>query len=187
MAQLDFFLCKDEKLELIEFCLENGCSLVPDFKYGTNIYTTLTSAAEYLDYYNKSLLFFIIHEDYTLYPLQMRAFEKDGMKKYFIDQRYGGPTIDFYSPSLAEIEDNRIGPGFVGIYPFYYHNDEKFIPPPAIKDVYKLISSFIKKRCTRVKLQKRYYWVGNRTIELLRDGKCKMVDFTEVNWENLLS
>jgi hypothetical protein len=181
MTQVDFFLSESERNNFIEHCIKEGCMIIPDQHYDTDKYLVATTMHQYQQYCKKNPLLFIISKKYSTYPLELDYFEDEGKKKYFIKQRHGGPTIDFFSPVVGEIEDNIVGPGYLGIYPFYYHNNQKFVPNKSLIDFYKLFSDYIKKSCQKIKLTQRTFWVGKHTIERAKKGEIQLLPISNID------
>lgn len=184
MAQVDFFLCKEEKMNFAELLFKFGFWMIPDLHYRDNSYITISTLKEYESYASNNFLLFIVHPETFLYDLEMNSFEKEGSLYYYIQQRHGGPTIDFYSPGAIEIRDQKIGPGFLGNYPFFYHNKEKVYLDQKSIDFFNMLSKFIKQHSNHVKLKKRGFWIGKKTIELCRTNDYSLV---EINGSNLLN
>ena len=138
MPQLDFILSEKERIEVVQFLFKNDCRIIPGCHYSTSKYNIVTDMEGYLKYCKEEPLLFLINDRYSFYPLELDFFENEKGKTYFIKQRHGGPTIDFFSPIIGEKENNIIGPGFIGIYEYYYHNNNKIAPNADLKNIYKL-------------------------------------------------
>ena len=61
MAQLDCFLCKEEKIELINLVFSLNLLLVPDLSYDSEHYSIIKDIDEYKNYVYKNELFFIVN------------------------------------------------------------------------------------------------------------------------------
>ncbi len=96
-------------------------------------------------YCKEGPLLFLLNQKYSFYSLELGSFKKEGVEKYYVKQRYGGPTIDFFTPIFGERENNTIGPGFLSIHPSYYHKKIEFVPNEDLKSYYRLLTSFIRK------------------------------------------
>lgn len=179
MAQIDFFLCEEERLDLIKFAFQQRYRIVPDKHYGSGEYKVAETLEDYSSFAKDSALLFLLHDSYTVYPLVMDFIEKEGGRRYYIKQRYGGPTIDVYSPVFGERENRTIGSGFIGIYPFYYAEaGGKLTPDPALKVQYEQWKTVVRKMGVRIKMGSRSYYVGRRSIEKVRRGELKFVEST---------
>ena len=155
--------------------------MVPDLHYSEENYKTISNIQEYEPYVMSSILIFLVYPETFEYELEMRSFTKDDKKLFYVVQRQGGPTIDFYSPGLIEDRDKMIGPGFLGNYSFYYSKNKKIYPTELQKDLYKMLAKFIKEKCKQVKLKKRSYWIGDRTIYLCKNENYKLVEIGGFN------
>lgn len=186
MKQIDFILSELERINFIKYCFEHGCHVVPDLRYDSDEYIVATDINLYYEYCKKSPLLFITSKKFSVYPLELDYFEDGNKKRYFINQRHGGPTIDFYSPIIGEIEDNTVGPGYIGIFPFYYRNREKFVPNKGLIDLYKFFTVYLKKTCQNVKLAHRTFWVGNKTIERAKNGEIHLLPISNQDILTLL-
>jgi hypothetical protein len=181
MPQIDFFLNEDERIQLIQYAFKIGCKVIPDLHYHNDEFETAIDLESYLKFCSDSPFLFLINKKYSFYPLEFDFYEETNTRIYFIKKRYGGPSIDFFSPIIGEKEDNTIGPGYIGIYPFYFHNNRKIVPTKELTDVYNLLSSFIRKISIKVELVNRIYWVGNTTIKRAKKGGIKLVPISDIN------
>lgn len=181
MTQVDFYLSEPERIEFIQYCFKHGCYIIPDQRYDTDKYVVATDMDQYEQHCKKSPLLFITSDKFSVYPLELDYFEDEGKKKYFIKQRHSGPSIDFFSPVIGEIEDNIVGPGYIGIYPFYYRDDKKYVPNKSLTDFYKLFTTYIKKSCKKIKLTQRTFWVGNLTIDRAKKGEIQLLPISNID------
>ncbi len=181
MSQVDFFLSEKERAGFIEHCFRHGCSIIPEQHYNTDKYIIVSNMEQYKKYCKKSPLLFITSKKFSVYPLELDHFEDGDQKKYFIKQRHGGPTIDFFSPVIGEFEDNIIGPGYIGIFPYYYRVDKKYVPENGFIDLYKSFTTYIKESCQKIVLSKRTFWVGNLTIDRAKKGEIKLLQISNID------
>lgn len=185
MAQMDFYLSRQDKIELVEFLFLKGAKLVPSLHYPTEGYIELSTLDEYEKHVDENILIHITHPSFTTRRLEMDFFEKDGKRVFYICQRYGGPTIDFYSPGkIIENGISFIGPGFISIYPYSWNGKEKVPASSELKSFYKDTSTFIKNRSTRLKNGRREYQITTGTIQAIQNG-YKLVSVTDEVLENL--
>lgn len=160
MAQIDFYFNRLEKKKLLVFLLENGCKLVPDEHLDSPSYKICESVEDLEFFLDENVIFFITHKNYTIAPLVMDDFDKEGSVKYYISQKYGGPAMSMYLNGIAEKEGNY-AINFLLIYPFYMINCEKVQASESLKAFYKKILLYIK-RCSKVfHYSKRSVWIGN--------------------------
>jgi hypothetical protein len=186
MSQVDFFLSEKERLEFIQYCFKHGCNIIPNQHYNTDKYLIASNMEQYEKYCKKSPLLFITSNKFSMHSLELDYFEVDDKRRYFIKQRYGGPTIDFFSPVIGELEDNVVGPGHIGIYPFYYHGSKRFVPNKFLTEFYKLFTIYIKGSCQKIKLTQRTFWVGNATIDRAKKEEIKLLPISNINLLTLL-
>lgn len=181
MSQIDFLFCEQERVEFVQFAFKQKCMAIPDMHYNRPTYYSASNLEEYNAYCKDSPLLFLLNEAYSIHPLELSSFEKDNATNYFIQQRHGGPSVDFYSPVIGEKENKVVGPGFLGIYPYYYHNTIKFEIGAEIKNIYKVLGDFIKSRSTKVQMAKRTFWLGEETIEKANNKEFNLLPISGVN------
>lgn len=176
MAQLNFYLGEEDKINLMSFIFSEGGYIIPALQYDKSNYTVIKSTEDYLPFVNKSVLLFIVHESYFQEPLAWDTIKKEGRELFYIPQRTGGPTIDFYSPGIIDKDGIRfIGQGSISYYASYQSIVQRsnIEAPESQKIFYRKLCSRIKKGFA-IKLSKRIYWVGNRTLTSLRNGSKLM-------------
>jgi len=187
MSQLDFILCIEEREEVMQYVLKNGCQIIPNHQYKNPEYIIASDLEGYLQNCKKEPLLFLTNKKYSMYPLELDFINDNSEKRYFIKQRYGGPTIDFFSPVLAEIEDAIIGPGYIGFYPFYYHGKNKFFPDKNLLIFFKSFSVFIRKISRKVILKNRTYWIGKSTIEKAKRKEINILPISNISITELIN
>jgi hypothetical protein len=175
MPQLDFILSEKERLDILEFGFKNGCRIIPNLSYTSDKYNVIVDIEEYVKNCEEVPLLFLINNRYTFYPLKLDFFESEKTKTWFIKQRCGGPSIDFFSPIIGEKKENIIGPGYIGIYEYYFHDKEKIVPNAQMINIFESFKSYIKSISKPVKLTNRTFWVGKYTIEQVLKGKFKIL------------
>lgn len=176
MAQLDFYFNRTDKLELAKFLFARSCILVPSIHYRSNQYCELKRLSEYEQYIDQSCLMHILHRSFSHLNLSMDSFDKGGEKVFYIQQRNGGPTIDFYSPGrIVEYGTTLIGCGFISIYPYYWNGDMKISSTSELKTFYKEVRKFIIERSSVFMNNHRRYYLGLGTSQDLLAGH-KLVD-----------
>jgi hypothetical protein len=181
MPQLDFFLSEVERQKFIQYCFKQRCNIIPDQHYESNKYIVVTTLDQYERNCKDKPLLFISSNDFTTYPLELDYFEDKGKKKYFIIQRHGGPTIDLFCPVIGELEENIVGPGFIGIYQFYYRDKNKYVPNKSLTGYYKLFTTYIKEICEKVKLGQRVFWIGKQTIDKAKKGEIQLLSISNID------
>jgi hypothetical protein len=185
MAQLDFYFCRDEKIELASVIFSMGLKMIPDLSYPAEQATLIGSISEYEPYLSQDILMLIIASDTDQKLLVWGSFERKGVRSHFVRQGYGVASTDFYSPGSIEMTEHRIGPGFLGEQPFYYAQDQtKLYPSERDKLVYKELRAFVKKKSVPARLSKRTFWIGKRTIALCRSASYELMKIGEKNLLN---
>jgi len=174
MPQLDFYISIEEKNKLVELIFEKKGILAVDYEYLTPNYTVLKNIHEYRDFADTNNLFFILHEDYVKYPLQLCTFNRDNQTFYYIPQRYGGPSIDFYTTGL--LDNNRIGSSNIHYYPYFYDDKDKQIKPPQeLLDFYNSLTKFIRKNSLPYKMTVRKYLISKQLIQDVINDKVELI------------
>lgn len=184
--QIDFILSEKERKDVIQYALKNGCKIIPSCHYAIEKYRIIESIDQYLKHSQEVPLLFFINDKYSVYPLEMDFFQKDKEKTWFIKQRYGGPTIDFYSPVIGEKTEKTIGPGFIGVYEYYYHGNSKISPNTELINLFKAFMSYIKSISKPIALSNRTYWLGNYTAEQVISGNLKLQPISGIELANLI-
>lgn len=186
MSQIDFFFCREDKIGLSDLIFKSGARMIVEDNYDSKNFITISSLDKYEEYVTTNVLMFIVHPEALKHPLEWGAFEKEGKRKFFLHQKYGGPTLDFYSPGMIEKSDKKIGPSFLSRHLFYYSGNDKFYPNEVYKNLFKTFSSYIKKSSKPVKLQKRTFWIGINTIKACTNDGYSLVEIGEQNLLHLI-
>lgn len=177
--QADFYLSKEDKLGLAELIFSKGARLVPSLHYDSERYIELCSVKDYEEYVDRNILMHIIHPSFSKMNLEFDSFEKDGKKVFYLLQRYGGPTVDFYSSGkIFKDGVNYIGSGFISIFSYYWKGKEKIQATEHLKSFYKGLSSHLKSHSNLIKYSKRVCYVGSGAAQLVLQG-YKIVSLTD--------
>ena len=154
MAQLDFYLSTEDKIDLMSFIFSEGGYIVPDINYEKPTYNLVKDLEGYSPFVEQNILFFIVHDSYLREPLSVRSISKDGKELFYIPQRNDGPTIDFYSSGRIEKGgEDFIGSGNISHYSTYFSSSQNINVdvPEQLKQFYKKVSSHIKKNSFAIK------------------------------------
>jgi hypothetical protein len=175
MPEVGFFLARDDEIRLVRRMLDLGCTMAVDRQYPTPEYKTLKSLVEYLELRQKGeRLFFLLSSAYGRSPLAMdRIDEGPNEGKYFIKQRDGGPTIDFFCPLPFEKDGTTYIPsGMLGYYPTFWNTltnrNEK--TPAELKRLFSALSRELRDGAVRIDTGKRRYWVTPGVVHLRATG-----------------
>ena len=188
MSQIDFFLCKDERIELAKTIFSLELIMIPDLAYEVMKPVILKDIEHYKKYVDVNELMFIVDSKAELKKFVFESYFKDGSERYYIRQRYGMPTIDFLYGGLVEKSEMKITPGSISNYSFYYSDGgDKIYPSEQDKHLYSTIVTFIKKNTIPVKLTKRTFWVGKKSIELCKQHNYQLININDKNLIDLLT
>jgi len=169
MPEVEFYLEESTRLELFHYLKETGSELIVDDYYPNPAYKTVETDEEFLDWMKKIGSFFITNPKFTKYPLCW-GYNED-LKIYFIWQRKGGPHIHiiFYK-GYADDAAIKLPATWLSYYPYYYCCDDltcTFDAPEGLKEYYKEVTRFLRKKCKRVKVNGRYYYVDRKALKKL--------------------
>jgi hypothetical protein len=180
MAQVDFYLEVVDKIDIMSFVFAEGGYAIPAIHYKVPIYSEVRTIEDYLPLVDTSVLLFIVHDAYFKEPLAWETIDKEGGQYFYLRQRVGGPTIDFYSP--GKIEKNGvqfIGQGSMSYYSSYQSpgSNKDIAAPEEQKLLFKKISRRIKNGLA-IKNSKRTYWVGTKAMSNVVHG-YKLMNVTD--------
>jgi hypothetical protein len=188
MADLNFYLSNAEKIELLELLYSEDCKIVPDLEYDSPEYIVLDDIDKCLKYIdiNSPNLLFIIHSKFSSYPLRLEPIKKQDKIKYYIRQRYGGPSLSLYITGLYNKENILfLGHGFLSYYAYYYDpiNNQKLITPEDLKSIFKQINKWISTKSVPFKLHSRIYKIGKDAIKQAIEANYNLRD---INSDSLI-
>lgn len=181
MPQTDFFLCREERINLANFIFSNGLIMIPDLNYETKDAKVLHNINDFIPFVDKNEIMFIVSPEIDMSSFVFGECEKDGKTYYYIRQKYGLPTIDFLYAGITEISDNKICPGSMSLHAFIYgDNGNKIYPSVHLQDKYKILCDFLKEQSIRLKLTKRTFWIGKKSILLCKSGDYDFINIGDV-------
>jgi hypothetical protein len=177
MAEFDFIMTDDEQCRIFDFVIKHGAKLIPSLWYTEPKYDIINDPDKLLQLRRQmSGPIFIVWDDIFKYPLEFtRVTKKDGVF-YFLNQKHGGPYLD-YLPSRRLERDSGIQliSGFVAYYTKYIVSPlgSTVDIPQSLKKKYREICGQIQSLSTKCVTEKirRYYWVGKKASELIRNGQ----------------
>jgi len=148
MADLNFYLNNNEKIELLKQLYDVGCKIVPDLAYEYSeciILNNLEECLRFIDLNDTNLLF-VLHSKFSILPFILDPIKKDNKTIYSIRQHYGGPSLSLFFTGIYEKDNTTfLGHGFLSYYSYYYdpiNNDKIPIQKDLIK-IFKIIKNFI--------------------------------------------
>jgi hypothetical protein len=174
MPQLDFFLVREDELRLIRLIFELGAELVVGGQHDSPKYKRLKGTIEYLEERQRgACLFHVVSETYNQSPLAMGQVD-DGPNRgrYFVRQRTGGPTIDFFSPAPPGGDKVLLAPSMLGYYRTYLNTltSQNENVPAELKRVFSKLAHELKRDAVRVDTGRRKYWITPNANELRAKG-----------------
>lgn len=60
------------------------------------------------------------------------------------------------------------------------------MPGDELKKAYNLLTSYIRKKSTKVKIDKKIYWIGVNTIQRVKEGTLEFVEMDGFDWAAIL-
>lgn len=174
MPQVDFYFSDRDIIDFAVQVFDAGAWLVPDLRFEEQSYCIIRDTDTFVRTRKATRLFFILHDSYFACPLEMRPLARTGQSPhYYIMQRNGGPTIDFFSPGIVNNKENRsIGQGFLAHHPSYYNTRTRtnLKTPPTLLAVYKDLCSGIKSSTSPLRAGKRTFLLGKEAHGLRSQG-----------------
>lgn len=128
--------CEDEQ-DFVDAIIARGAALVPNVDWETSQFDRIRTISEFR-VYRSANLFFIVSDEYEESPLLLKAHK--GKPGYYVFQRNGGPTIDWFVPRRStQNGKTKLTPGFVSHYPSYWSTraEENLRAPRALKAFYR--------------------------------------------------
>ena len=169
MPEIEFYLEESTRLELFHFLKETGSELIVNDDYPKPEYTTVVTDEEFLYWMKEIGDFFIVNPKYTMFPVCW-AYHKE-LKIYYIRAREGGPHIQIiFFEGYADDAAIKLPSTWLSYYPYYYCCDDltcTFDAPEGLKEYYKEVTRFLRKKCKRVKVNGRYYYVDRKALKKL--------------------
>jgi hypothetical protein len=172
MPQMEFYFNDYDRKELFNFIQLKGGKLIPDIFFSSEEYKLISDYEDFFHYQeSETTHFFLIDNNFIIEPLiiSKNTFIKE--PKYYINQRKGGPYIDF-SFYRGHSKDSIIPykMSVIDIYPkFIHHNNyEEFKATDELKDYYNNIVNYIKGKCEIIIKEKKKYWISTNVLKELK-------------------
>lgn len=173
MAQLDFFMLEDETSAFLNYLLDQKCEFIPDLFYESREIRILDNLRSLTSYVPINRLFFIVNKIYSKYPLEMRQVKRAEGERFYLVQRFGGPTIDLFIPKIIIDEEAKrfISSGFLSIYPSIYTADKQEVKASSeLKFFYSKVVSYVKRASYKLSTERRTYYISKGTLEEIKAG-----------------
>jgi len=190
MADLNFYLNNNEKIELLKQLYDVGCKIVPDLAYEYSeciILNNLEECLRFIDLNDTNLLF-VLHSKFSILPFILDPIKKDNKTIYSIRQHYGGPSLSLFFTGIYEKDNTTfLGHGFLSYYSYYYdpiNNDKIPIQKDLIK-IFKIINKWVTKNSVPYKLHSRTYRLGKDAIKQAFVKKYNLRDINNASINEL--
>ena len=170
MANIDFYITDDEKMELFDYITNNDGVFVPNLHYINPEIVPIQSKADFIRcIYEQTGWCFVVSSRFQTEPLTFSQLE---CGEYYIMQRQGGPCINVrcylgYSNN-AQIKYKCTQ---ITHYPRYIHHDDfvnydEFPASEDLKAYYKMMIKFLKSKCRQITAKNgKKYWVSKTLKE----------------------
>jgi hypothetical protein len=175
MPELGFYFVDSDTSDVVQSCFEDGAFLIPDLNYDESKYVEIRDMSDFKNIREtrRSKLFHIVSSVYFECPLEMRPVMKEGVQKYFIAQKNGGPTIVLYCPSVfSKGGIEFIPPGSISYHSNYWNTQRREMAsvPESLKAYYKKLTKAMKERSTIAQSDHRTFLVGQGATACLAEG-----------------
>jgi hypothetical protein len=169
---MEFYFNDLDRKELFNFIQLKGGIFIPDIFFDSEEYKTISDYAEFIRFQEKDTgHFFLTDKSFLLEPLVLSKNRFTKELKYSINQRKGGPYIDF-SFYRGHANDSIISykASTIDIYPKFIHYDSysEFKATNELKDYYNNIVKYIKSRCNVVIKQEKKHWISTQVLEEMK-------------------
>jgi len=175
MPQVDTFMAEKDIETLVSYIFENDCFIVADRDYEKPMPELIYSIEDFLKTRcsKQSTLYFILSDSWQKTPLIMKPFIKDGIKRFFIQQKSGGPTIDLFAPYEFESGKGKLLPhGFLGFHNRFWNNstEQNESAPEELKLFYRKIKKYITNQASVVSTKNREFFIAHWAQARLEKG-----------------
>eukprot|EP01132_Coremiostelium_polycephalum_P017076 gene17076-20481_t len=125
MARLEFYFNDTDRADLLEFIQANKGIVIPDKLYDSPCYKVIADYEELTGHLKNDIShYFLLNSEINVEPLVLGRNRFISEEKYYINQRKGGPYIDF-SFYTGHAEDSVIPyrKSIIELYPKFIHFD----------------------------------------------------------------
>jgi hypothetical protein len=166
--------------KILEMLLRKNLSLIPDQWYKTPKALFFNEVNDDLkELMHKKRRVFIWGKEFSLFqPLFVLQNSGPRQGEYSIGAEYGGPFLDLTLPACFERNGKINLSCGTFTYPEKFKNPEKdkwLKAPEELIKAYKVTCDDFKKTLKRFKY-KKYIWIGEDALNLLRTDEAKIVD-----------
>jgi hypothetical protein len=172
MSEFNFYFSDKDIEELFNFIQLKGGVFVPDVFFEEENHKSIYDYDEFFNYQrSQTVHFFLLAEVYSFEPLKVtkNRFTKDA--QYNVNQRKGGPYIDFSfyrGYSIDAIIPYKMST--IEMYSRFIHIDstDEFAVSKELKLYYYDTVQFIKSRCKLLKKGSKKYWISLKVFDELK-------------------
>lgn len=169
MPEFHFAISNHEIEDTLDHIIELG-GYVQKNKFITELDRYIFTKEDLKKYYDSELTskIYIYQKESYICPMPTFSVVRNGVKKFGVYDRIGGPTIIF-------IYLKTVSKGFCFYYPTYYFDDvnyEKFKPNQALIDFYKALFKFVRKKCIVIKYNGKIY-CGREYLRQVMEGTAE--------------
>ncbi len=182
MAEVNFYLNDNERMELFDFLSKKEAFLVPDIKYLSEEYCFVRDSNEFINMIESDTVgFYIESSKFSLYPLYLKQNRFINEPAFFVAHKYGGQYIDLaLYRGYADDAKVKYKCTWLSIYPKFIklqEEYEEFKATEESKEFYNLIIKFIKSISKQITIDGKKYWIGKKAIEEMEsDGRLWCVE-----------
>jgi hypothetical protein len=185
MAEIDIYISIEESNNFVEWLFDNKYTLIPDtcqirkkdIGEKINNFKEFQKQNDNWGYMNLQYgKYFIEHQSFTKLPIVIKNVfrEKENQQTYWIQQREGGPFIDYNIPRIIKKENNRkiLIPADLSYYPTYFNQKENRNEKASdvLRKSYNDMSKYLRKNSKKIKLEVRTIYISPGAIELYNQG-----------------
>ena len=166
---MEFYFNNGERRELFNFIQLKGGKFIPDVFFNSEEYLILSDYNEFSFYQSeKTTHFFLVDNRFLLEPIVTSKNRFMEEPKYSVNQREGGPYIDFsFYRGYAVDALIPYMKSSIDIYPKFIHfnSHDEFKATDELKEYYTGIVNYIKSKCSVVIKGNKKYWVGHNALK----------------------
>jgi|688.fasta_scaffold816118_2 hypothetical protein len=168
MAEFNFYINDNERIEVISYILSKGSRIIPDNGYRSEHYRIIQTLSNFIEGANKGEhKYFLTDDSFTFESLLNNKNRFSENPLYSIEQRKGGPYIDlcFFSgySEDAVIPYKRSWLDYYSRF-MHYNSYEEYKVPEELKSYFKDLVRFIKTKCKLVEKNGNSFWISNEVL-----------------------
>lgn len=166
---MDFYFDDADRCELLEFILSDKGKLIPDLLYDDELYTEVFDCKSLETYLKQDIShYFLLNEQFYEEPLVLSKNRFLSEEKYYINQRKGGPYMDFsFYTGFANDSVVPFKRSIIELYPkfIHYNSNIEFKASVEVKAYYQKLTKYIKSKCRSINTRNKNYFVSKKVID----------------------